>query len=108
MFTASFSGITDAGHAISTSWIVPHDHAALANAGRFTPQFDGHANLDDLVLRNPREIDMDDVCPPRVPLQFADERRLVDRPVRLTSRLPCRIAAVKISAATLSGTHSKP
>jgi hypothetical protein len=29
-------------------------------------------------------------------------------PVKLTSRLPCRIAADKTSAATLSDTHSKP
>ena len=56
-----------------------HDHAALAHAGRFAAQLDRHADLDDLVLGNPREIDVDDVRPPRVPLQIADEGRLVDR-----------------------------
>ena len=58
---------------------VLHDHAAFPHAGRFAAQLDGHADLDDLVLRNPREIDVDDVRPPRVPLQLADERRFVDR-----------------------------
>ena len=57
---------------------VLHDHAALAHARGLAAQLDRHADLDDLVLGNPREIDVDDVRPPRVPLEFADEGRLAD------------------------------
>ena len=56
-----------------------HDHAALPHAGRFAAELDRHADLDDFVLRNPREIDVDDVRPPGIPLKLADEGRLVDR-----------------------------
>ena len=87
---------------------VLHDHAAFAHAGRLAAQLDRHADLDDLVLGNPREIDVDDVRPPRVPLKSRMKADSLTAPVRLTSRLPCRMAAVRASAATLSGTLSRP
>ena len=58
---------------------VLHDDAAFPHAGRLAAEFDRHADFDDLVFRNPGEIDVDDVRPPRVPLEVADEGRLVDR-----------------------------
>ena len=109
MLTASFSGMTEAGQANLDVVDQLHDHAAFAHAGRLAAQLDRHANLDDLVLGNPREIDVDNVRPPRVPLQVADEGRLVDRAGQVcTSRLPCRMADVNTSASTLSDTHSRP
>ena len=79
MFTCNFSGITEAGQAISDLVDVLHHHAPFPHAGGLAAKLDRHADLDDLVLRNAREIDVDDVRPPGVPLQVADKGRFVDR-----------------------------
>ena len=79
MFTASLLG-DHGGRAGDLDLVdVLHDHAALAHARGLAAQLHRHADLDDLVLGNPREIDVDDVRPPGVPLEFADEGRLADR-----------------------------
>ena len=109
MFTASFSGINEAGRANSTSWTILHHDAALTHAGGLAAQLDRHADLDDLVLRNPREIDVDDVLPPRVPLQFADKGRLADGAGQANQPAPVPNGRRQVRRPLrLSDTFSKP
>ena len=109
MLTDSLSGMT-AGRALDFHLVDQLlDHAALFHAGGLAAKLHRHADLDHLVLGDAREIDVEHVRPPGVPLELADERRFVDRAgQRSTSRLPCRMAPVRASAATLNGTHSRP
>jgi len=72
MLTASRPSQRDLGDVLD-------DHAAGAHSRGFAAQLHRNANLDDLVFGNPREIDVDDMGAPSVPLDLANEGRFVDR-----------------------------